>query len=390
MLASLGRSATRAVQQRSGQAVACSRVAVRYGRHRRPLLVQAMSLKAVPVESSLRPASPRTKEIATRLMMAPGVSASARALVVGSGAVPIIDVLKYLGVKDITVVDTDPERLTVVQTAHGTSSVLGNDLGVRTWQGDFCELPAFLGPLDVIIFTDEPFGTQQTPREALVKACLALKPGGCVVVNSEEESRRWRPKYPPTRENLAALVAGLPVHIHSEQEVANGYSGILQLPAHYRLRTPLALRGKVVKGYGRGSRQMGTPTANIETGLVKEALASMKPGVYFGWAKLNPPHGWPSVDSDVHKMVLNVGSRPTVNKGDEAPSLECHILHHFEGGQEFYGSELEVLVLGFLRPEIKFGSVDALVSRIRADIATARVQLEAPQLRAQAAVLLDK
>lgn len=50
----------------------------------------------------------------------------------------------------------------------------------------------------------------------------------------------------------------------------------------------------------------------------------------------------------------------------------------------------QVLVLGFLRPEIKFGSVDALVSRIRADIATARVQLEAPQLRAQAAVLLDK
>lgn len=48
------------------------------------------------------------------------------------------------------------------------------------------------------------------------------------------------------------------------------------------MRTPLALRGKVVKGYGRGSRQMGTPTANIETGLVKEALASMKPGVYFG------------------------------------------------------------------------------------------------------------
>ncbi|KAG2449107.1 hypothetical protein HYH02_005855 [Chlamydomonas schloesseri] len=349
-----------------------------------------MSLKAVPVESSLRPASPRTKEIATRLMMAPGVSASGRALVVGSGAVPVIDVLKYLGMKDITVIDTEPELLTVVKTAHGTSSTLGNDIGVRTWQGDFCELPAFLGPADVIVFTDEPFGTQHTAREALVKACLTLRPGGSIIINSEEESRRWRPKYPPTRDNLTALVTGLPVNIHSEQEVANGYSGILQMPAHYRLRTPLALRGKVVKGYGRGSRQMGTPTANIETGLVKRALDSMQPGVYFGWAKLNPPHGWPSVDSDVHKMVLNVGSRPTVNKGNEAPSLECHILHHFEGGQEFYGSELEVLVLGFLRPEIKFGSVDALVGRIKADIATARVQLEVPELRAQAAALLDK
>lgn len=49
-----------------------------------------------------------------------------------------------------------------------------------------------------------------------------------------------------------------------------------------------------------------------------------------------------AVPPPLPQMVLNVGSRPTVNKGDEAPSLECHILHHFEGGQEFYGSELEV------------------------------------------------
>lgn len=38
--------------------------------------------------------------------------------------------------------------------------------GVRLWQGDFCELPAYLGSADMIVFTDEPFGTAQTPRWA--------------------------------------------------------------------------------------------------------------------------------------------------------------------------------------------------------------------------------
>lgn len=38
-----------------------------------------------------------------------------------------------------------------------------------------------------------------------------------------------QPKYPPTREALSTLVSGLPVQVHSEQEVANGYCGILQV-----------------------------------------------------------------------------------------------------------------------------------------------------------------
>jgi FAD synthase len=34
-------------------------------------------------------------------------------------------------------------------------------------------------------------------------------------------------------------------------------------------------------------------------------------------------------------MVMNVGKRPTVNIGDEAPTVEVHVMHNYP--QDFYG-----------------------------------------------------
>ena len=36
------------------------------------------------------------------------------------------------------------------------------------------------------------------------------------------------------------------------------------------------------RGFGRGSRQMGTPTANIDPSGLGPALAHLPKGVYFG------------------------------------------------------------------------------------------------------------
>ncbi len=55
------------------------------------------------------------------------------------------------------------------------------------------------------------------------------------------------------------------------------------------------------------------------------------------------------------QVVLNVGVRPTVNTGKEAASVECHILHTFVGGEEFYGSRLKVG--GWLRRETAGGGL---------------------------------
>ena len=75
------------------------------------------------------------------------------------------------------------------------------------------------------------------------------------------------------------------------------------------------MEGKVVTGFGRGSRQLGVPTANIDPSGLTQQLQGMSNGVYFGWAKLDAPEGWDAEDSKVHKMVMNVGKRPTVNTG---------------------------------------------------------------------------
>ncbi len=95
-------------------------------------------------------------------------------------------------------------------------------------------------------------------------------------------------------------------------------------------------------------------------------------------------------------MVMNVGQRPTVNTGDEAMSVEVHIMHKFgsnnsssgdatgSGGgfSEFYGASLRVVALGFLRPEIKFKGLPDLLARIKADVGSARVQLDHPEAEA--------
>ena len=80
-------------------------------------------------------------------------------------------------------------------------------------------------------------------------------------------------------------------------------------------------------------------------------------------------------------MVLNLGQRPTFADGDGI-SVEAHLLHGFGG--DFYGREVRALVLGFLRPELKFASLPDLLDRIRADIGLARAQLADPALGSRA------
>nr|XP_054927087.1 riboflavin kinase-like isoform X2 [Dermacentor andersoni] len=110
---------------------------------------------------------------------------------------------------------------------------------------------------------------------------------------------------------------------------------------------PLFLRGTVVKGFGRGSKQLGIPTANFSQELVSKIPAELDCGVYYGWASVN--------DGPVNKMVMSVGWNPYYK--NEKKSVETHIMHKFD--QDFYGAMLKVVVLGYLRPEKNFGSLDS-------------------------------
>lgn len=45
---------------------------------------------------------------------------------------------------------------------------------------------------------------------------------------------------------------------------------------------PIRLSGAVATGYGRGSRQLGVPTANLPPEPLAAQLAGLPDGVYFG------------------------------------------------------------------------------------------------------------
>ncbi|NNU79521.1 bifunctional riboflavin kinase/FAD synthetase [Halovulum dunhuangense] len=121
------------------------------------------------------------------------------------------------------------------------------------------------------------------------------------------------------------------------------------------------IEGRVVKGDQRG-RDLGFPTANM--GL--DGLHLPRFGVYAVTVEvLDGPH------KGHYRGASSLGERPTF--GVNAPNLETHLLD-FEG--DLYGAELSVALVEFLRPELKFDDVDALVRQMHQDVTEARAALD--------------
>lgn len=121
------------------------------------------------------------------------------------------------------------------------------------------------------------------------------------------------------------------------------------------------LVGKVVKGDRRG-RLLGFPTANIE---VADSKVLPRFGVYCGWAC------WSDLGQEFRQAaVLNVGMRPTFD--GQRRSVEVHLL---DWTGDLYGQTLTVELHHFLRPEIKFDSVDRLQKQLALDCQQAREEL---------------
>ena len=124
------------------------------------------------------------------------------------------------------------------------------------------------------------------------------------------------------------------------------------------LGRPYAVRGEVVHGDARG-RTIGFPTANIPMGRHLEPQR----GVYAVTARIG---------GVLRKGAANIGLRPTV--GGAESRLEAHFFD-FDG--DLYGQELAVQLRGFIRPEQKFPSFEALKTQIGRDVVQARQMLDA-------------
>jgi len=120
------------------------------------------------------------------------------------------------------------------------------------------------------------------------------------------------------------------------------------------LGRPYFVDAAVVRGDGRG-RTIGVPTANLAP--ENEILPAR--GVYAARCRVSAGSWLPS--------VVNLGHRPTF--GGEHATVEAHLID-FEG--DLYGARVRLEFHERLRGEERFDGPEALVARIREDVAQAR------------------
>jgi riboflavin kinase/FMN adenylyltransferase len=121
---------------------------------------------------------------------------------------------------------------------------------------------------------------------------------------------------------------------------------------------PWFISGEVIHGEKRG-RDLGYPTANIRL----DPACGLKHGIY----AVRIGRGAERFDG-----VASFGRRPTFDNG--APLLEV-FLFDFKG--DLYGSRLDVAFIAFLRDEVRFEGIDALIRQMDDDSAKARAALAA-------------
>ena len=123
------------------------------------------------------------------------------------------------------------------------------------------------------------------------------------------------------------------------------------MTAHKYMGYNYFLEGTVVSGYQVG-RKIGFPTANLRVDFPYKLIPSI--GVYAVRVQ---------VAGQQWKGMLSIGYRPTINNGNDL-SIEVHILD-FQG--DIYNQKMRIEFIEFLRPEIKFDSIDELIAQMHMD-----------------------
>ena len=355
------------------------------------------------------------------------------------------------GAKLATVVDVAEKQLDRAMEKVPDVGISGNEKGAKYFQlseMSLEEVKPYFGPFDAIVFNDtfEQF-PEKKRKETLARAANLLKQttssftsgsdeGGVNeamsrIVISSRETREGDESYARLkREELEALVKGLPLawteeeaktgkalDLSSDSNIDNRSSSsnsnsnnnnsignnnvqnddndldatrVLYLTENYKLAKPLHMRAKVVRGFGRGSAEMGLPTANLDPAEIslnwqKELnddtvdVKNIPLGVYFGYCQLEGDESGKKI------AVLNVGRRPSfVDKKnyENDVTVEVHCVEKNEDGlafengkKQFYGETMSVECLGFVRPEMKFNGLDELVTRIKTDVGLSKNSL---------------
>jgi riboflavin kinase len=138
---------------------------------------------------------------------------------------------------------------------------------------------------------------------------------------------------------------------------------------------PIRMKSKVVRGFGRGSSDLGIPTANLSRDECEGStdFTALPCGIYWGFARIGK--------EDTYKAAISIGYNPTY--GNSIKTVEPHLIalpsderrHASSCGEtvlrDFYDEPIRVSVVGYLRPELPFEGLEKLVAAIKSDIANA-------------------
>lgn len=124
--------------------------------------------------------------------------------------------------------------------------------------------------------------------------------------------------------------------------------------ANELLSRPYKLIGEIIHAKGLG-KKMGYPTANLK---LIDNFVIPKYGVYDTDIIIN---------GDRFKASTNIGTNPTVEH--DGIKIEAHIL---DFDRDIYGEIVELELLDFVRPELKFDSIEELFDQIAKDVLVTR------------------
>ncbi|WP_080794522.1 bifunctional riboflavin kinase/FAD synthetase [Corynebacterium pacaense] len=144
--------------------------------------------------------------------------------------------------------------------------------------------------------------------------------------------------------------------------------------ANWALGRRYAVRGEVVRGAGRGGKELGYPTANL---YFPESVALPADGVYAGWFTITDDR---AIDRDISRDIdgdmvpgirypsaISVGTNPTF--GDERRSVEAFVI---DRDADLYGHHVMVEFVGHLREMVRFNGVRDLLDAMARDVSKAR------------------
>lgn len=130
------------------------------------------------------------------------------------------------------------------------------------------------------------------------------------------------------------------------------------------LGRPLRVTGVVVEGDHRG-RELGFPTANVPA---LPGTAVPADGVYADWLTVQKQvPGNPAYEGRL-PAAISVGTNPTFDGHDRR--VESYVLDRDD--LELYGARVAVDFVERLRGQVKFESIDELISQMKADVDAAR------------------